>query len=277
MGRVETRMYKRKRQRSKVIRVMVLLCLLGAAGLLAGKRLPRGFMTELISLPTSTPVTSAYDQTAETREVTLAEETWYAIQTGVFSTQEAAYQKADAYTQRGAPGTVVQEGEKWRVFIACYGSEEDASAVRTRLEQNQKVDTYLYAWKCPQLRMRLTGKKGQLDAVEAGFTLLTSTAATLRDTATSLDAAQLTNQEALSVVAALDGQITLWEDTIRSRFGKSVPALMESMLTISSNWDKRCQRVQSSEDATTLSAALKAEAMGMYDEIIAWRNALAAQ
>ncbi len=277
MGRVETRMYKRKRQRSKVIRVMVLLCLLGAAGLLAGKRLPRGFMTELISLPTSTPVTSAYDQTAETREVTLAEETWYAIQTGVFSTQEAAYQKADAYTQRGAPGTVVQEGEKWRVFIACYGSEEDASAVRPRLEQNQKVDTYLYAWKCPQLRMRLTGKKGQLDAVEAGFTLLTSTAATLRDTATSLDAAQLTNQEALSVVAALDGQITLWEDTIRSRFGKSVPALMESMLTITSNWDKRCQRVQSSEDATTLSAALKAEAMGMYDEIIAWRNALAAQ
>ncbi len=277
MGRVETRMYKRKRQRSKVIRVMVLLCLLGLAVLLAWKRLPRGFITELISLPTPTPVTSAYDQTAETREVTLAEETWYAIQTGVFSTKEAADQKADDYTQRGAPGTVVQEGQKWRVFIACYGSEADASAVRTRLEQNQKVDTYLYAWKCPQLRMRLTGKKGQLDVVEAGFTLLTSTAAALRDTATSLDAAQLTTQEALSAVAALDGQITLWEDTIRSRFGKPVPALMESMLTITANWDKRCQRVQSSEDATTLSAALKAEAMGMYDEIIAWRNALAAQ
>lgn len=277
MGRVETRMYKRKRQRSKVIRVMVLLGLLGTAVLLAGKRLPRGFITELISLPTPTPVTSAYDQTAETREVTLAEETWYAIQTGVFSTKEAADQKADAYTQRGAPGTVVREGEKWRVFIACYGSEGDASAVRTRLEQNQKVDTYLYAWKCPQLRMRLTGKKGQLDAVEAGFTLLTSTAAALRDTATSLDAAQLTTQEALSAVAALDGQITLWEDTIRSRFGKPVPALLESMLTITANWDERCRRVQSSGDATTLSAALKAEAMGMYDEIIAWRNALAAQ
>ncbi len=277
MGRVETRMYKRKRQRSRAFRVTVLLCLLGAAILLAGKRLPKGFITELISVPTPTPVTSAYDQAVDTREVTLAEETWYAIQTGVFSTQEAARQKADAYTQRGAPGTVVQEGAKWRVFIACYGTETDASAVRTRLEQNQKVDTYLYAWKCPQLRMRLTGKKGQLDAVEAGFMLLTSTASALRDTATSLDAAQLTTQEAISAVSALNGQITLWEDTIRSRFGKSAPALIESMLTITANWDGRCQRVQSAEDATSLSAALKAEAMGMYDEIIAWRNDLAAQ
>lgn len=277
MGRVETRMYKRKHQRSRAFRVTVLLCLLGAAIWLAGTRLPKGLITELISVPTPTPVTSAYDQTVETREVTLAEETWYAIQTGVFSTQEAARQKADAYTQRGAPGTVVQEGEKWRVFIACYGTETDASAVRTRLEQNQKVDTYLYAWKCPQLRIRLTGKRGQLDAVEAGFTLLTSTASALRDTATSLDAAQLTTQEAISAVSALNGQITFWEDTIHSRFGKSAPALIESMLTITANWDGRCQRVQSAEDATSLSAALKAEAMSLYDEIIAWRNALAAQ
>lgn len=277
MGRVETRLYKRKLRRSKTIRAAVLLGLLGAAAWLAWTRLPKGFITEMIALPTSTPLSSAYDQTVETREVTLAEETWFAIQTGVFSTQEAAAQKADAYTQRGAPGTVVQEGEKWRVFIACYGTEADATAVRTRLEQNQKVDTYLYSWKCPQLRMRLTGKKGQLDAVEAGFTLLTSTAAALRDTATALDAAQLTTQEVMTAVTALDGQISLWEDTVRSRFGKSVPPLMEGMLTITANWDERRSRVQSSEGATALSAALKAEAMGMYDEIIAWRNALSAQ
>lgn len=277
MGRVETRLYKRKLRRSKTIRAAVLICLLGVAVWLAWTRLPGGFITEMIALPTATPMTSAYDQTVETREVTLPEETWFAIQTGVFSTQEAAAQKADAYTQRGAPGTVVQEGDKWRVFIACYGTEADASAVRTRLEQNQKVDTYLYSWKCPQLRMRLTGKRGQLDAVEAGFTLLTSTAATLRDTATSLDAAQLTTQEVMTAVTALDGQISLWEDTVRSRFGKSVPPLMESMLTITANWDERRSHVQSSEGATALSAALKAEAMGMYDEIIAWRRVLSAQ
>lgn len=277
MGRVETRLYKRRHRRTRAIRIGVLLCLLIASVLLLWKRLPGSFISELIALPTATPITSAYDQTVESREVTLAEEIWYAIQTGVFSSKEAAEQKADAYTPRGAPGTVVQEGEKWRVFIACYGTEADASAVRARLEQNQKVETYLYAWKCPQLRMRLTGKKGQLDVVEAGFTLLSSTAAALRDTATALDAAQLTTQEAIAAVAALDGQIELWEKTMRSRFNRSVPELAEQMLAITASWDDRFRRLQSNGSATELSAALKAEAMGMFDELIAWRSALAAQ
>lgn len=277
MGRVETRMYKRRQHRARVFRGIMLLLLLQAAILLAVFRMPRGFISELIAAPTPTPLTSAYDHTVESREVTLAEETWYAIQTGVFSTREAAVQKAEAYTRRGAPGTVVEDGAKWRVFIACYGAEAEAASVRTRLSQSQGVDTYLYSWKCPELRMRLTGKKGQLDVVEAGFTLLITTASTLRDTATALDAAQLTNPEAKSAVTALDGQITLWEETVRSRIGKSVPALLKGMMTITANWDARCQRVQNAEDATTLSAALKAEAMGLYDEIIAWRSALAAE
>lgn len=277
MGRVETRMYKRRRKRARVLRVSLLLLLIAAAIILAVGRLPEGFVSERIVLPTPTPVTSSFDQNVETREVTLAAETWYAIQTGVFSTEEAALQKADAYTDRGAPGTVVKQGEKWRVFIACYGTEADASAVRTRLETNQKVDTYLYAWKCPELRLRLTAKAGLLDAVEAGFTLLTSTAAALRDTATALDAAQITTQEAVQAASALDSQITLWEDTVRSRFGKSIPALVQGMLDITGNWTDRYAAIQACEDATGLSAGLKAQAMGMFDEICTWRTDLQAQ
>ena len=152
MGRVETRMYKRRQHRARVFRGIVLLLLLLAAILLAVFRMPRGFISELIAAPTPTPLTSAYDQTVESREVTLAEETWYAIQTGVFSTREAAVQKAEAYTRRGAPGTVVEDGAKWRVFIACYGAEAEAASVRTRLSQSQGVDTYLYPCSSPPHR-----------------------------------------------------------------------------------------------------------------------------
>lgn len=277
MGRVEMRMFKRRRKRARALRIGALVLLLGAAVLMAWGRLPQGFIAERIGAPTPTPVSSAFDRTVETREVTLPAETWYAIQTGVFSTQEAATQKADAYTDRGAPGTVVQEGEKWRVFIACYGTEADASAVRTRLEANQKVDTYLYAWACPELRLRLTGMAGQLDVVEAGFTLLASTAAALRDAAVDLDAAQLTTTEAAAAVSALDAAMSLWEDTVRSRFGKAVPELVQGMLGITANWDERYDALQSAGTATALSAEMKAQAMGLYDEIIAWRRALAAQ
>ena len=277
MGRVKTRIYRQKQRKAKwrrwllgIAAVMVLVMLLWRGGQAA-------FVTDYIGLPEPTPLESAFDRTVETREVTLNAETWYAIQTGVFSTQEAAVQKADAYTQRGAPGTVVRQGEKWRVFIACYGTEEEAAAVRTRLESNQKVDTYLYVWECPEVRLRLSGMAGQLDAAEAGFTLLMTTAATLRDTAMELDAAQLTTQEVMASARALDDQIALWEDTVRSRFGKSLPALVEGMLTIIGGWDARYAALVAAQDATALSAALKAQAMGMFDDICTWRTALKAQ
>lgn len=277
MGRVETRMYRRRQKRARWRRWLVVILLLAGIGVLFWRGGQASFVTDYVGLPGPTPLASAFDRTVETREVALNAETWYAIQTGVFSTQEAAVQKADAYTSRGAPGTVVRQGEKWRVFIACYGTEAEASAVRTRLESNQKVDTYLYAWECPEIRLRLSGMAGQLDAAEAGFTLLTTTAATLRDTAVELDAAQLTIQEVMAAARALDDQISLWESTVRSRFGKSVPALVEGMMTITSGWDARYAALGAAQDATALSAELKAQAMGMFDDICTWRAALKAQ
>ena len=276
MGRVEKRMYRRKQHRGRVLRVVLVLVLLGMAIYLASGHGRTMFRSGLIQSQTDQMADHAAGQTVQTREVTLAEDAWYAIQTGIFSTEEAARQKADAYADRGAPGVIVQDGGKWRVFIACYGAQEDAAAVRTRLASNQKVETYQYAWHCPEVRLRLTGKGAQLDAAEAGFTLIHSVACTLRDTAIDLDAAQITTVEATAIVEALDGQITLWEETIRSLFGKNLPSLVQDMLSITASWADKRDAVLQAENATELSAALKAQAMGVFREIISWRNALLA-
>lgn len=277
MGRVETRLYKRRRKRARMVRWMIILVLLTCMVLLVWGKDDLSFMDDRIGAAGPTPVPSDAERTMATREVTLPQETWYAIQTGVFSTQEAARQKAAAYAERGAPGSVIQEGDKWRVFIACYGKEDDAAAVRTKLAQNQQVDTYLYAWSCPELRLRLTGLAGQIDATEAGFTLLSSTAAALRDTAVQLDAAQLTVEDTVTMIAGIERQISLWEETVHDRFGRAVPDLLEGMLKLTNGWDNRLGAVKSCKNATELSAVLKAQSMGMFDELGAWRRKLAAQ
>lgn len=279
MAHVERRMYRRRQRQAKRRRMALLLLLIASAGVLLflWGRKPQ-LRAERIANPTATPLTSAYDQTVETREITLPEETWYAIQTGVFSTSDAAAEKAQAYAERGAPGTVVQDGAKWRVFIACYGSEADAASVRQRLGETQRVETYLYRWTCGELRLRLTGMAGQLDVVEAGLTLLQQTAAALRDAATLLDAGEMTVTEATQTVGEIDGRITLWAQTARSRFGMQQPEIVRQMLALTDGWNARRKSLENAaESATALSAELKGQGMELFGDLIGLRQGIAAE
>ena len=129
MARVQRRGLRRKRRRRRIVLVLGILMLCGAGFVFI--RYPV-MQAEMIGL-TASPTPDVFDRSIVTREVLLPGQTWYAIQTGVFSTREAADEKANAYADRGAPGVVVEDGGKWRVFIASYGREEDAAAVRQRL------------------------------------------------------------------------------------------------------------------------------------------------
>ena len=231
---------------------------------------------ETIAQPTATPIAAAYDQTVVSREITLAAETWYAIQTGVFSNEDAAREKAELLTDRGAPGAVVEDGEKWRVFIACYGTETDAASVRQRLGENQRIETYLYRWTCPELQLRLKGMAGQVDVAEAGFTLLLQAARTLRDTASLLDAGELTLTEAQEQITALDGQMTLWRQTAQERFGRNPPSPIKELLALSDAWAPIRGNLENQDSKTALSAQLKLEGIGLFGRMIALRQGMGA-
>lgn len=275
MARSRRRTYRRRRRRARLLGLAVVLLIAAGAALLITRK--PDMLTERLRQTTPTPSAEAWDRTKVTREVTLPAETWYTIQTGVFSAPEAAQEKAGAYTERGAPGTVVQDGGKWRVFIASYGREDEAAAVRQRLGEVQRVETYLYRWTCPELRLRLTGMAGQLDAAEAGLTLFSQAAALLRDTATLLDAAQLTVEEALLAVKELDGQISLWVTTARERFGQRPPEMVQQLLTAADTWQTRRKAIEAADSVTTLSAELKGQGMQMFDEMIRMRAEMGAQ
>ena len=231
---------------------------------------------ETIAQPTATPIAAAYDQTVVSREITLAAETWYAIQTGVFSNEDAAREKAELLSDRGAPGAVVEDGEKWRVFIACYGTETDAASVRQRLGENQRIETYLYRWTCPELQLRLKGMAGQVDVAEAGFTLLLQAARTLRDTASLLDAGELTLTEAQEQITALDGQMTLWRQTAQERFGRNPPSPIKELLALSDAWAPIRGNLENQDSKTALSAQLKLEGIGLFGRMTALRQGMGA-
>ena len=278
MGRVEQRLYRQQMARRRLGRMIVLTLLIFAAGALTLSRNAASHLTaETIAQPTATPIAAAYDQTVVSREITLAAETWYAIQTGVFSNEDAAREKAELLSDRGAPGAVVEDGEKWRVFIACYGTETDAASVRQRLGENQRIETYLYRWTCPELQLRLKGMAGQVDVAEAGFTLLLQAARTLRDTASLLDAGELTLTEAQEQITALDGQMTLWRQTAQEQIsGRNPPSPIKELLALSDAWAQIRGNLENQDSKTALSAQLKLEGIGLFGRMLALRQGMGA-
>lgn len=276
MRRMERRMYRQRRGQALARKLLLgIACVAVLAGLISRLRGGNNLTAHSVAQPTATPVASAFDETVETREIALPGETWYAIQTGVFSTREAAEEKAGAYTDRGAPGYVSQDGDKWRVFIACYGDKNDANSVRTRLQDAQQVETYLFEWVNPSIKLRLSGMIGQMDVVEAGLALRRQAAEQLRNDASRLDSGAITASDERQNLESLDGQVTLWADTARNRFARPYPALVEALLGWADDWQGRYGAlIGAAGDPTALSAALKAQAMGLYEGNIRFRNQL---
>ena len=262
MRRVARRMYRRRRRLKVAMGILAVAVIIAA---LMIWRTPSFSVEGLLTGTTPTPELTA-DRTITTMELHLPAQTWYTIQTGVFSTKEAAQDKADDYTDRGAPGTVVASGGKWRVFIASYGRETDAASVRQRLGEMQRVETYLYAWECPEVRLRLTG-----------MTLLQGAAEVMRDTATLLDASQLTAEDAQNELAELDGQLALWMDAAKSAFGVSIPEMVKSLMTMAEDCRSWIAQEKGGTSASVLSSALKGYGMVLYDGMVSLRMLLLAQ
>lgn len=274
MSRAQRKMYRRGRGQVLLRRVLLFLTALIVLAGLATRLKDGGLQMEPLHAPTPTPITAGFDETVETREITLAAETWYGLQTGLFSSRQAAEEKADDYADRGAPGYVLPDGEKFRVLIACYGAEGDASAVRTRLNEQQGMDVYLHTWVNPTLALRLTGMAGQLDVAEAGLALITQAAAQLRDGAILIDKGQTTLAEAAQGLREMNQQMQLWRQTAKQRFSKPYPLLMEELLTAMDVWDGLFGEMDDATTLTALSAAMKTSGMAMFDQAVQMRAAL---
>jgi len=269
MRRMERRMY-RVRKRRRVIASVIVVAL--AAGVLLLRGSGDDFSALHLPQPTVTPVTSDFDRTVETREITLPTQTLYALQTGIFSSAEAAEGKKDEYSDRGAPGFVVRDGDKWRVFIACYDQKEDAAAVRDRLA-SQQVETYLYTWTCKEIALRLSGMAGQLDVAQAGCTLLSQAPMRLCQEVALLEAGQYTPEEAVQQVDHLAQEMALWAQTAKDRFGAKVPEMIAQLLTRAEAWQQAAKKINAAagEGTRALCAEMKSQAISFFAGEAAFR------
>ena len=268
MPRTQYKVYRTHRRRRRFsLLIVVAAAVVLAAGMRTRYDSGRAVTAEALTAPTATPVTPLFDETPAERDFTLPSSTWYALQTGLYTDEASALQVAGMLTDRGAPGYILSQNGKFRVLIACYGEQAEADAMRARLSQHQAVETIVYRWTCEPVTLRLSGMAGQLDAVEAGLTLLFQTAPEMRDLAVAADRGEYTADEIQAMLASLLAQLDLWDDTVRSRFAMPHPAIVTESLTLCADVREAVAGVQKASTVTDLSAALKLQSMALYKRL----------
>lgn len=172
---------------------------------------------ETIATPSPIPLDAAFDETRETREITLNGSVWYALQLGAFETEEAAGQLAEQFQRRGAAGYLWPE-ERFRVLAAVYPEKEDAQAVRQQLRDQHDVDSYLFEISIPSVSLRMTGMRGQIDILEAAFLHAEELIRQMERISETLDRQEITPAEAAEELNTLREQLELVALRMEQRF-----------------------------------------------------------
>lgn len=98
--------------------------------------------------------------------VSLAEQTYYVLQNGVFSTKESADTARQALKERGLDG-VTEPGDRYSVFVGAFGSKETAKLLSGHLEET-KDEFYVKPYVIPGAdRLRWAGSDA--DTVKSWF------------------------------------------------------------------------------------------------------------
>lgn len=172
---------------------------------------------ETVATPSPIPLDAAFDETRETREITLNGSVWYALQLGAFETEEAAGQLAEQFQRRGAAGYLWPE-ERFRVLAAVYPEKEDAQAVRQQLRDQHDVDSYLFEISIPSVSLRMTGMRGQIDILEAAFLHAEELIRQMERISETLDRQEITPAEAAEELNTLREQVELVALRMEQRF-----------------------------------------------------------
>lgn len=211
---------------------------------------------ETVATPSPIPLDAAFDETRETREITLNGSVWYALQLGAFETEEAAGQLAEQFQRRGAAGYLWPE-DRFRVLAAVYPEKEDAQAVRQQLRDQHDVDSYLFEISIPSVSLRMTGMRGQIDILEAAFLHAEELIRQMERISETLDRQEITPAEAAEELNALREQVELVALRMEQRFLSPRNAAVTGLIGLMRDYAAFAREKTGQESNALLSRQLK--------------------
>lgn len=250
------RIYPSERTPSKWLSYLLLF--LSAVIVLSGLAGSKGDLTTIESIATETPEPMAdyFDETRETREISLSSQTWYALQLGAFEKESSANEQALLFQKRGAAGYVWLES-RYRVLAAVYPLREDAQLVREQLQERHSIDSYLYEITLPELQLRLTGMKGQLDILQAAFLHADDLITNLQLLSVTLDRQEIGNEESIQTLQTYAQQLDQVAMKLEQRFSPPRNDVVQQLISFFREYSSFARNIQSTESSAALGQRIK--------------------
>ncbi|MDD3336536.1 MAG: SPOR domain-containing protein [Eubacteriales bacterium] len=254
------RVYPSQRKPAKWLSYLLLF--LSAVVIFSGVANRGGSQPVIQAIPTATPIplNEAFDETMESRELTLEGGIWYGLQLGAFENEAAAQELAEQYRHRGAAGYVWQEG-RYHTLAAIYPSREDAQNVRQQLSANHSIESYLYEIPLQTLQLRMSGMKGQIDVLQAAFVHANDLIAQLQRLSVQMDRQELTVEETVASLDALNEQVSLVRLRLEQRFPSPRNAAVNGLIGVFSDYSLFLSALDQNQSAVEMGRNVKYQAI----------------
>lgn len=216
--------------------------------------------------PTPDLSSEAFDQTQTSRELTLPERTYYAIQLGAFENEQGAQEMAEGFRQRGAAGYVMFD-LRYRVLAALYPDRMDAQLVRTQLNETHGLGAYVYPVTLKGVTLRMTGAAGQLDALEAACDGMLRLLDDLQALSVRLDRQTLSAEEAVAALRGYGDTTRLLAARLDQRFTQPRHDAVERLLAGLSAYAEYAAGADAQAGSVLLATQVKYQAFVALDTL----------
>ena len=138
---------------------------------------------------------------ANTVDFTLPEFSIYALQAGVFSDMQNAQKYADELINKGGAGYIVEFADGYRVLISGYLSEDDAKNVKSRLLEEQNMDTSVIEIKGEEIKAEIEADLQTAELISSAS--INEDIQRLTEISISRDKAEITEEQAVEELTAM--------------------------------------------------------------------------
>lgn len=209
-----------------------------------------------------------------TEQITIESKTLYAIQAGVFTDQKNASALAKSVQNQGGAGYIKEEGS-YRVLLSAYKTEEEAKSVKSKLLEQNGMQTSVHEMICSGASLEITAPEETIALVKEAISMAFEYVDQLYNISMSSDKKELNIEEAASAVENIKTRAVGYRDSLDQLQNMSENETVKALFALYTELVERMDIITKSNITDTeFSAGIKQSYLNLFDNICSIVNGI---